>query len=133
MFKESYSKITSLALSLLVLVSGFTFSLEKQYCSNVKGEYATKVVSKCCVLKSNTVSSSAESDSCCIDVKASFDTQDFFKQFLEVFSPVFIPSNSTENFILSLSKGNWNTNQLFIYIPPESTIDFQITKQEFLI
>jgi len=137
--KKAFQKFSSLVLALLVLVSTFSFTIEKHFCGELLVDQAVFSKVKDCGMSSHNMDSvlvsDRFSDSCCSntnlaiegqnELKISFDTLNFNQQvFIAAFTFSFI----------ELFEG---TPELVVpfkhYSPPILVTDIHLMDQVFLI
>ncbi|QOD59544.1 hypothetical protein H9I45_09215 [Polaribacter haliotis] len=133
--KQVFSKITSTTLALLVLLSTFSFTVEKHYCGdflmdvsyvgNADGcnmEMAKTVISKiktCCKDEIHKIEGQDELQSNS-ELKFDFQKQQFLGTFLISYKDLFLDNTSEKTVYKDFS-------------PPDIPIDYQVLYQSFLI
>lgn len=134
-----FQKIMSFSLAILVLLSTFSFTVEKHYCGSILVDVSLFSEAKDCGMKMMEVSENSETEvkrkSCCKDevtfikgqdnLKSSFDQLDFPEL---SFTTVFIHDN-----ILLYEISDKKENVFKQYIPPDLVWDFQILHETYLI
>lgn len=132
--KKAVQKSLSSLLALLVLVSTFSFTVDKHFCGSMLVDLAVFSEAETCGMEMDSEMGLAE-DSCCTNQKTAVEGQDELKisfqsldldqqVFLTTFSHTFI--NLFEGITLEVVPFN-------DYSPPSLVLDIQILDQVFLI
>lgn len=137
--KNGVQKFSSLMLALLVLVSTFSFTIDKHFCGDLLVDQAVFSKAKDCGMSSHNmqgmIDSEMLSDSCCSNTQLAIDGQDELKISFDTLNfnqQVFVVA-ATFSF-LQLFEG---TPELVIpfeeYSPPILVADIHLLDQVFLI
>ncbi|WP_088324043.1 HYC_CC_PP family protein [Polaribacter tangerinus] len=133
--KNVITKITSLFLALLVLISTFSFTVESHYCGDYLIDISFTGDAEVCKNDVKTTSSKQMKDCCSDEVlkiegqkelqKLSFYELDFSKQqfvvaFTISYTSLFVPKSEGEKLYQH-------------FYPPDNQSDFQVLYQSFLI
>lgn len=132
--RKNFQQSISVILALLVLVSTFSFTVDKHFCGSMLVDLAVFSEAETCGMEMDSEMVLAE-DSCCTnqktavqgqdELKISFNSLDLDQQiFLTTFSHTFI--NLFEGITLEVVPFN-------DYSPPSLVLDIQILDQVFLI
>lgn len=132
--KSKFHKISAITLSLLVLLSTFSFTVDKHYCGDFLVDVSFTGDAHDCGMEMDATSTKKKN--CCKDEVVKIEGQDELK--LSSFEEI---SFQNQQFLVtlhvyyqSLFDENLEANFMFReFPPPEIETDFQITNQTFLI
>ena len=132
--KSIFIKIVSFSLSLLVLFSTFSFTVEKHYCGEFLMDVSFTGDADDCGMDMEKVASSKKN--CCKDEIHQIEGQDELRQLnfedLDFTKQQFLVSfciSYNDLFIHNESKKNYFTD----FSPPDIPLDYQVLYQSFLI
>lgn len=132
--EKALHKTISLSLALLVLMSTFSFTVDKHFCGSMLVDKAVFSEAKTCGMEMHSETASAE-DSCCTNEKTAVEGQDEMKvsfHSLDFDQQVFLTS-FTHSY-LNLFEGSPEQVIPFKnYSPPLLVTDIQVLDQVFLI
>lgn len=132
--KSYLQKISSFSLALLVLVSTFSFTVDKHFCGGILIDKAIFSNAKTCGMEMNSKMASSE-DSCCTNEKTAIKGQDELKisfQSLDLDQQLFLIT-ITHSY-LNIFEGEPLLEVPFKdYSPPLLVTDIHILDQVFLI
>ncbi|MCF4100879.1 hypothetical protein L1I30_04295 [Gillisia sp. M10.2A] len=137
--KSGLHRSISVALAFLVLVSTFSFSIDKHFCGSILVDQAVFSKAKSCGMEMKMDESSSmaslEKDSCCSNEKVSIDGQDELKlnfDSLDLQQQIFVASYTYTylNLFEVLPK---QVTPFDDYSPPLLVTDIQVLDQVFLI
>lgn len=132
--KKALHKTISFSLALLVLMSTFSFTVDKHFCGSILVDKAVFSEAKTCGMEMNSETASSE-DSCCTNEKTAVEGQDELKisfHSLDFEQQVFLTS-FTHSY-LNLFEGLPEQVIPFRhYSPPLLVTDIQVLDQVFLI
>lgn len=127
-------KTLSFALALLVLMSTFSFTVDKHFCGSILVDKAIFSEAKTCGMDMHSEYSSAE-DSCCTNEKTAVDGQDELKisfHSLDLDQQVFL-TTFTHSFVNLFEGAPLEVIPFKYYSPPLLVTDIQVLDQVFLI
>tara|TARA_R100000935_G_C2773640_1_gene138693 strand:+ start:123 stop:539 length:417 start_codon:yes stop_codon:yes gene_type:complete len=137
--KKGVQKFSSLILALLVLVSTFSFTIEKHFCGDLLVDQAVFSKVKDCGMSSHNMidmmASEMLSDSCCTNTHLAIDGQDELKISFEKLSldqQVFVAA-FTVSYIELFESSSEQIIPFKHYSPPLLVTDIQLLDQVFLI
>ena len=133
--KQFSTKIASLTLALLVLLSTFSFTVDKHYCGDFLVDVSFTGEAEGCGMKMDQTSSTKKKNCCKDEVQKiegqdelqnhkvdniTFENQQFLVTFLTSYKDLFVEIESNNKFYKDFS-------------PPDIPLDYQILYQTFLI
>lgn len=133
--KQFLNKIASFALALLVLLSTFSFTVDKHYCGDFLVDVSFTGETEGCGMKMDKTSATKMKKCCKDEVQEiegqdelqtnkvdniTFENQQFLAVFLTSYNDLFIENESNATFYKDFS-------------PPDISKDYQILHQSFLI
>jgi hypothetical protein len=127
------SKIGSISLALLVLVSTMSFTIDAHYCGNILVDKA--ILSKAQTCEMHQHMSSEEESSCCDNEVETIEGQDIL-QFSKAEFDLDIPLEFTVFSLIcfcDLDVFEKQIDEFQFYNPPQHSLDLQLLKQVFLI
>lgn len=132
--KVVFVKISSLVLSLLVLLSTFSFTVDKHYCGDFLVDVSFSGSAESCGMEMD--SESTKMKNCCKDELIKIEGQDELK--LTSFDDITFENQqflvALNFYYQSLFEENLGTNFVFKeFPPPEIQTDFQVAYQTFII
>ena len=132
--RKNFQKSISALLALLVLVSTFSFTVDKHFCGNMLVDLAVFSEAETCGMEMDPEMGLAE-DSCCTNQKTAVEGQDELKisfQSLDLDQQVFLTS-FTHTFINLFEGTPLEVIPFKDYSPPLLVTDIQVLDQVFLI
>lgn len=132
--RKNFQKSISAVLALLVLVSTFSFTVDKHFCGNMLVDLAVFSEAETCGMEMDSEMGVAE-DSCCTNEKTAVEGQDELKisfNSLDLDQQVFLFS-FTHTFINLFEGTPVEVIPFKDYSPPLLVTDIQVLDQVFLI
>jgi hypothetical protein len=135
MLKQFFTKIASILIALLVLVSTFSFTVDKHYCGDFLVDISFTGEAEGCGMNMDSTATAKKKNCCKYEVQKfegqdelqtskveniTFENQQFLTAFLISLNELRIEDNSEVNFYKN-------------FTPPDSPKDFQVLFQSFLI
>jgi len=136
--KNGVQKYSSLILALLVLVSTFSFTIEKHFCGELLVDQAVFSKAKDCGMShdmNNMMPSGSISDSCCTNTHLAIDGQDELKinfDSASLHQQVFIAS-FVYSYLQLFESSSEDIIPFKYYSPPLLVTDIHLMDQVFLI
>ncbi|PKG42029.1 HYC_CC_PP family protein [Psychroflexus sp. MES1-P1E] len=127
------SKIGSISLALMVLVSTISFTVDAHYCGNILVDKAILSKAKTCEMHQQMPSE--DEDSCCDNEVETIEGQDIL-QFSKAEFDLDIPLEFTVFSLIyfcDLDIFEKQIDKFQFYTPPQHSLDLQLLKQVFLI
>ena len=131
--KSLISKIGSIVIALLVLVSTMSFSIDAHYCGNILVDKA--ILSKAQTCEMHQHMSSEKESSCCDNEVETIEGQDIL-QFSKAEFDLDIPLEFTVFSLIyfcDLDVFEKQIDEFQFYNPPQYSLDLQLLNQVFLI
>lgn len=132
--RKNFQKSISILLALFVLVSTFSFTVDKHFCGNLLVDLAVFSEAETCGMEMNSEMGIAE-DSCCTNQKTAVEGQDELKisfQSLDINQQLFL-ATFTHSFINLFEGTPVEVFPFKNYSPPLLVSDIQVLDQVFLI
>ncbi|UJH89820.1 hypothetical protein LZ575_12430 [Antarcticibacterium sp. 1MA-6-2] len=132
--RKKFQKAISTLLALLVLVSTFSFTVDKHFCGSILVDLAVFSEAETCGMEMDFEMGIAE-DSCCTNEKTAVEGQDELKisfNSLDLDQQIFLTS-FTHTFLNLFEGASLEVIPFKDYTPPLLVTDIQVLDQVFLI